>query len=237
MRNTVIALSLGLGLGLCSLPSVAASLAEQFTLMERGAESALDTRLFSHDGVDIKAWIDGTPVIIAVPIMNEQGKLEGESRYYFKGGKLFGVKEPAAQFAFDDSGKLTRWLDDKGQPAEFVSKISMQQREAWLTKRAAELSQLFAQSPAEQKAAKGGVKLKGADLAHWLCNGKLMDLARGDKVIFEQAKLKIAKQGVEGEVSLRQDKGWQDLCLKCEVQGTQVTRLTWQPLPGANKPQ
>ncbi|MCW0505508.1 hypothetical protein ACW5XW_04275 [Aeromonas piscicola] len=237
MRNTVIALSLGLGLGLCSLPSVAASLAEQFTLMERGAESALDTRLFSHDGVDIKAWIDGTPVIIAVPIMNEQGKLEGESRYYFKGGKLFGVKEPAAQFAFDDSGKLTRWLDNKGQPAEFVSKISMQQREAWLTKRAAELSQLFAQSPAEQKAAKGGVKLKGADLAHWLCNGKLMDLARGDKVIFEQAKLKIAKQGVEGEVSLRQDKGWQDLCLKCEVQGTQVTRLTWQPLPGANKPQ
>jgi hypothetical protein len=169
--------------------------------------------------------------------MNEQGKLEGESRYYFKGGKLFGVKEPAAQFAFDDSGKLTRWLDNKGQPAEFVSKISMQQREAWLTKRAAELSQLFAQSPAEQKAAKGGVKLKGADLAHWLCNGKLMDLARGDKVIFEQAKLKIAKQGVEGEVSLRQDKGWQDLCLKCEVQGTQVTRLTWQPLPGANKPQ
>ncbi|OCA63261.1 hypothetical protein A9R10_06230 [Aeromonas piscicola] len=237
MRNTVIALSLGLGLGLCSLPSVAASLAEQFTLMERGAESALDTRLFSHDGVDIKAWIDGPPVIIAVPIMNEQGKLEGESRYYFKGGKLFGVKEPAAQFAFDNSGKLTLWLDNKGQPAEFVSKISMQQREAWLTKRAAELSQLFAQSPAEQKAAKGGVKLKGADLAHWLCNGKLMDLARGDKVIFEQAKLKIAKQGVEGEVSLRQDKGWQDLCLKCEVQGTQVTRLTWQPLPGANKPQ
>lgn len=237
MRNTVIALSLGLGLGLCSLPSVAASLAEQFTLMERGAESALDTRLFSHDGVDIKAWIDGSPVIIAVPIMNEQGKLEGESRYYFKGGKLFGVKEPAAQFAFDDNGTLTQWLDDKGQPAEFVSKMSMQQREAWLTKRAAELAKLFAQSPAEQKAAKGGVKLKGADLAHWLCNGKLMDLARGDKVIFEQAKLKIAEQGVEGEVSLRQDKGWQDLCLKCEVQGTQVTRLTWQPLPGANKPQ
>jgi hypothetical protein len=237
MRNTVIALSLGLGLGLCSLPSMAASLAEQFTLMERGAESALDTRLFSHDGVDIKAWIDGSPVIIAVPIMNEQGKLEGESRYYFKGGKLFGVKEPAAQFAFDDSGKLTQWLDDKGQPAEFVSKMSMQQREAWLTKRAAELAKLFAQSPAEQKAAKGGVKLKGADLAHWLCNGKLMDLARGDKVIFEQAKLKIAEQGVEGEVSLRQDKGWQDLCLKCEVQGTQVTRLTWQPLPGTNKPQ
>ncbi|POG23512.1 hypothetical protein C2855_09795 [Aeromonas bestiarum] len=237
MRNTVIALSLGLGLGLCSLPSVAASLAEQFTLMERGAESALDTRLFSHDGVDIKAWIDGSPVIIAVPIMNEQGKLEGESRYYFKGGKLFGVKEPAAQFAFDDKGTLTQWLDDKGQPAEFVSKMSMQQREAWLTKRAAELAKLFAQSPAEQKVAKGGVKLKGADLAHWLCNGKLMDLARGDKVIFEQAKLKIAEQGVEGEVSLRQDKGWQDLCLKCEVQGTQVTRLTWQPLPGANKPQ
>lgn len=237
MRNTVIALSLGLGLGLCSLPSMAAALAEQLTLMERGAESALDTRLFSHDGVDIKAWIDGSPVIIAVPIMNEQGKLEGESRYYFKGGKLFGVKEPAAQFAFDDKGTLTQWLDDKGQPAEFVSKMSMQQREAWLTKRAAELTKLFAQSPAEQKAAKGGVKLKGADLAHWLCNGKLMDLARGDKVIFEQAKLKIAEQGVEGEVSLRQDKGWQDLCLKCEVQGTQVTRLTWQPLPGTNKPQ
>lgn len=233
MRNTAIALTLGF----CSLPSLAASLAEQFPLMEKGAESALDTRQFSHDGVDIKAWIDGAPVIIAVPIMNELGKLEGESRYYFKGGKLFGVKEPAAQFAFDDSGKLTQWLDEKGQPAEFVSKMSMQQRQEWLTKRAAELSKLFVVSAAEQKAAKGGVKLKGADLAHWLCNGKLMDLAHGDKVIFEQDKLKIGEQGIEGEVSLRQEKGWQELSLKCEVQGTQVTRLTWQPLPGANKPQ
>ena len=56
-------------------------------------------------------------------------------------------------------------------------------------------------------------------------------------MIFEQDKLKIGEQGIEGEVSLRQDKGWQELSLKCEVQGTQVTRLTWQPLPGANKPQ
>lgn len=232
MRNTLIALTLGL----CSLPSLAATLAEQFTLMEKGADSALDTRLFSHDGVDIKAWIDGTPVIIAVPIMNEQGKQEGESRYYFKGGKLFGVKEPAAQFAFDDNGKLTRWLDDKGQPAEFVSKMSMQQREAWLTKRSAELGALFAPSPAEEKADKGGVKLKGAELAHWLCNGKLMTLAGGDKVTFEQGKLKTTAEGIEGEVSLRREKGWQDLCLTCEVQGNRVTRLTWQPLPGANKP-
>ena len=216
MRNTLIALTLGL----CSLPSLAATLAEQFTLMEKGADSALDTRLFSHDGVDIKAWIDGSPVIIAVPIMNEQGKQEGESRYYFKGGKLFGVKEPAAQFAFDDNGKLTRWLDDKGQPAEFVSKMSMQQREAWLTKRSAELGALFAPSPAEEKADKGGVKLKGAELAHWLCNGKLMTLAGGDKVTFEQGKLKTTAEGIEGEVSLRREKGWQDLCLtRCRATG------------------
>ena len=231
MRNTLIALTLGL----CSLPSLAATLAEQFTLMEKGADSALDTRLFSHDGVDIKAWVDGKPVIIAVPILNEQGKQEGESRYYFKGGKLFGVKEPAAQFAFDDKGTLTQWLDDKGQPAEFVSKMSMQQREAWLTRRAAELGRLFAPSPAEEQAAKG-VKLKGAELAHWLCNGKLMALAGGDKVTFEQTRLKTSAEGIEGEVSLRREKGWQDLCLTCEVQGARVTRLTWQPLPGANKP-
>ena len=215
MRNTAIALTLGF----CSLPSLAASLAEQFTLMEKGAESALDTRQFSHDGVDIKAWIDGAPVIIAVPIMNELGKLEGESRYYFKGGKL------------------TQWRDEKGQPAEFVSKMSMQQRQEWLTKRAAELSKLFAPGAAEQKAAKGSVKLKGAELAHWLCNGKLMELAGGDKVIFEQEKLKIGEQGIAGDVSLRQEKGWQELSLKCEVQGNQVTRLTWQPLPATNKPQ
>ena len=231
MRNTLIALTLGL----CSLPSLAATLAEQFTLMEKGAEGALDTRLFSHDGVDIKAWVDGKPVIIAVPILNEQGKQEGESRYYFKGGKLFGGKEPAAQFAFDDKGTLTQWLDDKGQPAEFVSKMSMQQREAWLTRRAAELGRLFAPSPAEEQAAKG-VKLKGAELAHWLCNGRLMALAGGDKVTFEQTRLKTSAEGIEGEVSLRREKGWQDLCLTCEVQGARVTRLTWQPLPGANKP-
>ncbi|PJG59909.1 hypothetical protein [Aeromonas cavernicola] len=232
MRSTVFALTLGL----CSLPTLAASLAEQFTLMERAAEGALDTRLFSYDGVDIKAWVDGDPVIIAVPIKDAQGKQEGESRYYFKGGTLFGVKEPAAQFAFDPSGKLTEWLDDKGQPAEFVSKMSMTQRQEWLLKRADELSQLFAASPSEQQAASKKVKLKGADLAHWLCSHKLMALAKGDKVIYEQEKLKVSQQGIEGEVSLRQDQGWQELSLSCETQGHRVTRLTWQPLPSANKP-
>jgi len=64
-----------------------------------------------------------------------------------------------------------------------------------------------------------------------------MALAGGDKVTFEPAKLKRSAEGIKGEVSLRQDKGWQDLCLTCEVQGNRVTRLTWQPLPGANKPQ
>lgn len=233
MRNTLIALTLGL----CSLPSLAATLAEQFTLMEKGADSALDTRLFSHDGVDIKAWIDGQPVIIAVPIMNELGKLEGESRYYFKGGKLFGVKEPAAQFAFDDAGTLTQWLDEKGQPAEFVSKMSLQQRQEWLTRRAAELSQLFVPSQAEQKAARGGVKLKGAELSQWLCSSKLMALAKGDKLEVDTQKIKVTEEGMKGEVSLRQEKGWQDLCFTCELQGPQVTRLTWQPMPAANKPQ
>lgn len=223
-------------LGLCSLSALATPLAQQFTLMEKGAEYGLDTRLMSHDGVDIQAWVDGVPVIIAVPIRDEGGRLVGESRYYFKGGKLFGVKEPAAQFAFDDSGKLTQWLDEQGQPAEFVSKMSMAQRETWLTRRAAELSALFAPSPAEQKAERGGVKLKGAELAHWLCNDKLMALTGGDKVTFDQDRLKTGAEGMKGEVSLRREAGWQDLSLRCEVQGTRVTRLTWQPLPGANKP-
>ena len=65
---------------------------------------------------------------------------------------------------------------------------------------------------------------------------KLMALAGGDKVTFEQTRLKTSAEGIEGGVSLRREKGWQDLCLTCEVQGTRVTRLTWQPLPGANKP-
>ena len=235
MRKILIALTLGLG----SLPALAASLAQQFALMDQGAQSALDTRLFSHDGVEIQAWIDGPPVIIAVPIRNEQGKSVGESRYYFKGGKLFGVKEPEAQFGFDEQGALTQWLDAKGEPAEFVSKMSMQQREAWLGKRAAELAALFALSPGEQRLAKGdaGIRLKGAELAHWLCNDKLMALTGGDKVTSEKEGLKVSEERVEGAVNLRLDTGWQPLSLRCDLQAQRVTRLTWQPLPGANKPQ
>ncbi len=56
MRNTVIALSLGLGLGLCSLPSLAATLAEQFSLMEKGGRQcprypSLQPRRRRHQGL------------------------------------------------------------------------------------------------------------------------------------------------------------------------------------------
>ena len=55
---------------------------------------------------------------------------------------------------------------------------------------------------------------------------------------FEPAKLKRSAEGIKGRgFPAPGEAGWQDLCLTCEVQGNQVTRLIWQPLPGANKPQ
>ena len=90
MRTTAIALSLGLGLGL-SLPSFAASLAEQFTLMEEGPTAPSIPRLFSHDGVDIKAWVD--PACHHRRTHPEQAGQTGRGgRYYFRAASCSGVK-------------------------------------------------------------------------------------------------------------------------------------------------
>ncbi len=125
------------------------------------------------------------------------GQAGRESRYYFKGGKLFGVKEPAAQFAFDDGGKLTQWLDEGA-----ARRVCQQDEHAAAgsggTKRAAELGQLFAPSAAEQKAAKGASSSRGG--ARSLALQRQADGAGGgDKVTFEQAKLKTRAEGIEGK--------------------------------------
>ena len=63
--------------------------------------------------------------------------------------------------------------------------MSMQQQEAWLARRnCGRAGQVVYRAPAGEKADKGGVKLKGPRLAQWLCNGKLMALAGGDRVTF-----------------------------------------------------
>ena len=69
-------------------------LQQQLAEMDKGANSALDSFVYTIDGLDVTAWMDGNPVIIKVPIFNEHHEWQGDSRYYFKQGKLFAVSMP-----------------------------------------------------------------------------------------------------------------------------------------------
>lgn len=206
------------------------TLDQQFDTMEKAARGALDTRQFTLDGVVVTAWLDGDmPVIIAVPRLDEKGQEQGVNRYYFKGGVLFGVREPESRFQFEQ-GKLTAWLDEEGQPQPFVSQVSLAQREQWLLKRAAQLRGLFTPSRGEQLLDRQdpSVKVTGTDRTQWLCHDKLVTLTGGEKVIFDAGKVQASEQGVKGRVSLLKGDDWQDLDMQCHVRGYRVVSLIWR---------
>lgn len=216
------------GLPATALPLM--TLDQQFDLMEKGANTALDTRQVSHDGVIMTAWLDGDlPVIIAVPRLDENGQQQGVSRYYFKQGELFGVREPEARFSFHD-GHLLEWLDEHGKPERFVSKVSMQQRERWLVRRAAELKSLFVPSQAELSLDKGGAGAPAAGSARteWLCNQKMLAMSGAVDVTHDGAHWQLDTQQVKGRVRLSREGQWVELDMVCQVTANRVTRLTWQ---------
>ncbi|WP_317986312.1 hypothetical protein [Aeromonas schubertii] len=204
------------------------TLDQQFDLMEKGAATALDTRQFTLDGVTVTGWLDGDmPVIIAVPRRDEKGQDQGESRYYFKGGELFGVREPESRFGFE-KGKLTAWLDETGKPQAYISKVSMEQREQWLKRRAAQLQRVF--QPSQAELGLDGARDhngSGAKGSEWLCGERLKSLTGTTRVMFGPLDASAAE--VKGAVRIVTPGGWQDLDMECKVaQGYRVVSLTWR---------
>ncbi|MFR9720703.1 hypothetical protein ACL00X_15225 [Aeromonas diversa] len=203
------------------------TLDQQFDLMEKGAITALDTRQFSLDGVTVTGWLDGDmPVIIAVPRLDEKGQDQGESRYFFKGGELFGVREPESRFGFE-KGKLVAWLDETGKPQAYISKVSMQQREQWMKRRAAQLQRLFEPSAAERRteAKDPAIEPRAIERSQWLCSERLQSLTAADKVV--AGHVSATDTAVKGPVRILTPGGWQDLDMECKVQGYRVVSLTW----------
>lgn len=204
------------------------TLDQQFDRIEKGAASALDSRQFTLDGVTVTGWLDGdTPVIIGVPRQDEMGVAQGESRYYFKGGKLFGVREPESRFGFEQ-GHLVHWLDEQGQPQSFVGKLSLQQREQWLNRRAAQLQGLFAPSAAEQQLEQQQTPSGSGDaeLARRLCHSKLVALS-GDADA-ELTAVEATQEQVSGTIVLHPKGVARPFEMQCRIVGYRVAQLTWQ---------
>lgn len=86
----------------------------QLDTMDKAATTSLDSWVYTVDGLDVTAWLDTTPVIIKVPILNEKREWQGDSRYYFKQGKLFAVQLSMARYQFDGKGAMILWQDETG---------------------------------------------------------------------------------------------------------------------------
>lgn len=92
--------------------------------MDKAAAASLDSWIYTVDGLDVTAWLDGAPVIIKVPILNEQREWQGDSRYYFKQGKLFAVQMPYGSYQFDSKGAMIPWLDETGVQSELPGTVA-----------------------------------------------------------------------------------------------------------------
>lgn len=218
----------------------APDLASQLATMDKAATASLDSWVYTVEGLDVTAWLDTTPVIIKVPILNEKREWQGDSRYYFKQGKLFAVQMPYGRYQFDGKGAMILWQDETGTQSELPGTAAWSTRQEWLKKRALQLQNAFAPSAYEQRLKKPGsdIQLQGTARVEYLCVGQLYALTRAEKLIHEAGALTAADNKLSGAAQARFATGWRPLAFTCTVDGAdRVSHLTYQytgPVKTAN---
>ena len=76
MFKNLCSITLWSGAILLALPCRAATapkapdLTTQLVAMDKAAAASLDSWIYTVDGLDVTAWLEGAPVIIKVPILN-----------------------------------------------------------------------------------------------------------------------------------------------------------------------
>ena len=230
-------LSLLAGVWMLGGVAVAADLPQQLAIMDKAASTSLDTFVYTVDGLDVTAWMDALPVIVKVPILNERREWQGDSRYYFKQGKLYAVTMPYGSYQFDDKGSLILWLNEEGKSEELPGSAAWSQRQEWLKKRASQLASAFLPSQYERelKRPKTEVHVKGDEKVAYLCMGRLYALTRAEKIISHTLTPKVQGQSMSGEVRFRSGERWQPIQFNCQVDGAdRVSHLTYRLLPAGD---
>lgn len=223
-------------LGLCLLCSGGVwakpeTLSQQLAQMDQAASQALDSFVYTIGELDATAWMDGVPVIIKVPILNEKQEWQGDTRYYFKQGKLFAVKMPYGSYQFDEKGNLILWLDEEGKSAELPGSAAWGPRQNWLKKRATQLANAFAPSAYARELQKPNteVHVKGEDKVAYLCMGQLYALTGAEKIIGSAGALKVHGNQQSGAVQLRVGDKWLPITFSCQLDGAdRVSHLTYR---------
>jgi hypothetical protein len=211
--------------------SQALDLAAQLATMDKAAETSLDIQIYTVDGLDVTAWQDGLPVIIKVPILDEKREWQGDSRYYFKRGKLFAVQMLYGRYQFDGRGNMILWQDETGVQNELPGTATWSTRQEWLQKRALQLFTAFAPSAYEVRLKKPGsdIHLQGAAKVEYLCIGQLYALTRAEKLLHTTGALKAEGRSLSGPLQARFVTGWRPLSFSCAVDGAdRVSHLTYQ---------
>ena len=211
-------------------------LSQQLAQMDQAASQALDSFVYTVDELDATAWMDGIPVIVKVPILNEKREWQGDSRYYFKQGKLYAVTMPYGRYQFDDKGNLILWQDEEGKSAELPGSAAWGPRQNWLKKRATQLANAFAPSvyARELQRPNTEVHVKGDEKVAYLCMGQLYALTGAEKIISSAGALKVMGRQQSGTVQLRSGGKWVPITFNCLVDGAdRVSRLTYRFTPPA----
>ncbi|GAA4503861.1 hypothetical protein [Pseudaeromonas paramecii] len=195
------------------------ALAKQLTQMRTAANGALDTWVYTVGDIDVTAWMDSQPVIIKVPILDENRQHVGDSDYFFKQGRLFAVTMPYGRYQFDEQGNLLEWLDETGQMSELPGSPAWAARQQWLQKRAAQLAAAFVPGEAVTGA------LDETRLSQ-LCLSRFQALSGASMATLAQHQTELpAKPRLTGQLAV----GDKQYSLDCEVNGAQqVSRLTYR---------
>ncbi|MGV6988729.1 hypothetical protein ACWA5Z_07490 [Testudinibacter sp. P80/BLE/0925] len=190
------------------------ALAQSFAQLEQAA-AAQNSFQYQLDNDVYKAYLSGGSITYATQQTND-----GNSKVFYRNGKLYGVQDSGGNYEFDAAGKLIVALNSSGKPLD-LSADALAKKQTELTALGKKLAAMLGTNAADRGV--GAVRTGGDAKLNYLCIAKIQQVASTKRVFRSSANKANSSSRLTADVRLN---GNQFYNMDCQLQGERVASLT-----------
>lgn len=194
--------------------TVNTALTQSFSQLEQAAASQ-NSFVYQLNSDSYKAYFSGG----SLSYVTVKTK-DGDSKVFYKGGKLYGVQNSSGSYEFDTAGKLITVLDNSGKNVDLAA-ADLSKKQSELAAQGKKLAAMLSTNAADRGV--GAVRTGGDAKLNYLCIAKIQQVASTKRVFRSSANKANSSSRLTADVRLN---GNQYYNMDCQLQGERVASLT-----------